>query len=78
MREDIRLRAAEPQEIWCPFYRGHTMRSVCCEGITDESVLRLIFRTPDQRVQQMRIFCATDHCTYCELYPAINGRYEDG
>lgn len=68
----------EAQEVWCPFYRAHDARSILCEGITDECVIRLMFASQKARRQQMQIFCTTDHCSFCELYPAIGGRYDDG
>ncbi len=64
-------------EIWCPFWHGQTARCICCEGVTEDSRLFLTFRSGAARQQHTRIFCATDHCTYCELYPAIAGRFED-
>ena len=31
------------EPVWCPFYREDSGRSIYCEGITDESFLRLTF-----------------------------------
>ena len=56
--------------VWCPFY-------IFCEGITDESFLRLTFVSARAKRQQMEIFCRTKHCEKCELYGAINARYAD-
>ena len=53
------------EPVWCPFYREDSGRSIYCEGITDESFLRL------------EIFCRTKNCGKCELYTAINARYAD-
>lgn len=63
--------------VWCPFYRADGGRSICCEGITDESGLRLTFATVRAKEQQMDIFCRTRHCAKCELYTAIHARYDD-
>lgn len=64
--------------VWCPFYREDGGRSIYCEGITDESFLRLTFTTVRAKEQQMEIFCRTKNCAKCELYAAVNARYADG
>ena len=63
--------------VWCPFYREDSGKSIFCEGITDESFLRLTFVSARAKRQQMEIFCRTKHCEKCELYGAINARYAD-
>lgn len=62
------------EPVWCPFYRED---SGYCEGITDESFLRLTFASGRAKRQQMEIFCRTKNCEKCELYTAINARYAD-
>ena len=52
-------------------------KSIFCEGITDESFLRLTFVSARAKRQQMEIFCRTKNCEKCELYTAINARYAD-
>lgn len=68
-------RQLEP--VWCPFYRTDSGKSIYCEGITDESFLRLTFVSGRAKRQQMQIFCRTKNCEKCELYTAINARYDD-
>lgn len=65
------------EPVWCPFYREDSGRSIYCEGITDESFLRLTFASGRAKRQQMEIFCRTKNCEKCELYTAINARYAD-
>ena len=65
------------EPVWCPFYREDSGRSIYCEGITDESFLRLTFASGRAKRQQMEIFCRTKNCGKCELYTAINARYAD-
>ena len=60
------------EPVWCPFYREDSGRSIYCEGITDESFLRLTFASGRAKRQQMEIFCAQ-----WELYPDIKERYAD-
>ena len=62
--------------ILCPFYRGNNAVEIGCEGITDKSVLRLIFNCRADRHQHETIFCA-DHYRNCELYAAILRQYEE-
>ena len=50
------------EPVWCPFYREDSGRSIYCEGITDESFLRLTFASGRAKRQQMEIFCRTKHC----------------
>ena len=65
------------EPVWCPFYREDSGRRIYCEGITDESFLRLTFASGRAKRQQMEIFCRTKNCEKCELYTAINARYAD-
>lgn len=65
------------QPIWCPFYRADNGKSIYCEGITEQSFLRLTFATGRAKQQQMEIFCRTKSCEKCELYAAIQARYAD-
>ena len=60
----------------CPFFRGHTPTEIGCEGITDETLLKLIFPSRSARDRHEDIFCI---CRFenCELYRAINEKYED-
>lgn len=67
----------QEQPVWCPFYREDSGRNIYCEGITDESGLRLTFSSLRKKQQQMDIFCRTRNCEKCELYGAIHARYED-
>jgi len=45
-----------------------------CEGITEHSVLRLIFDSKAARDQQEDIYCKSRY-HYCELYRAIYEKY---
>ena len=62
--------------IICPFFRGNNPTEIGCEGITESSTLRLIFRCRADRHQHETIFCA-DHYNCCELYRAITQQYEE-
>ena len=75
--KDRRMKQTEPQPVWCPFYREDSGKSIFCEGITDESYLRLTFASVRAKRQQMDIFCRSRSCERCELYGAIDAKYED-
>ena len=63
-------------EIKCPFFRGHTHLEISCEGITDDTSVKLMFQRKETRILHEDIFCM---CRYqnCELYRAINEKYEE-
>ena len=62
--------------VTCPFFRGHTVTDIGCEGITDETTIRLLFKNKQSRNRHEEIFCA-DKYTNCELYRAIMEKYEE-
>lgn len=64
------------EEIRCPFFRKHEPRVIGCEGITDDSFIRLVFETVDGRNKQEEIFCKNRY-HYCEIYRAIYSKYEE-
>lgn len=64
-------------EIICPFFRGHTVCDIGCEGITPDCTIKLYFRNPAARKTHEKIFCG-NHYRNCELFPAIMKQYEEG
>lgn len=62
--------------IRCPFFRCHEPLVIGCEGITDDSMIRLVFESRNGRDLQENIFCK-DKFHYCELYRAIYAKYEE-
>ena len=62
--------------IICPFYRSMAQKSITCEGITDDCVLKLLFTSPDKRDLHRQIFC---ECKYknCEIYTMLENKYEE-
>ncbi len=57
-------------DIRCPFFRYHEPMVIGCEGITDDSTIRMVFDTRDGRDRQERIFCTACY-EKCELYIAL-------
>jgi len=63
-------------EVLCPFFRAHSPLEIGCEGITDSTVIKLIFSGKKERDLHESIFCAM-HYRNCELYRAIMEKYEE-
>lgn len=65
------------EEVKCPFFRSHTYVEILCEGVTDDSTIRMLYRNRKGREKQERIFCA-DRYKNCEIYRAImSAKYDD-
>lgn len=67
--------ALHTERILCPFFRCHNSTEIGCEGITEGSSIRLVFRNAAGQAQQEQIFCGGDYAK-CELFRAINEKYE--
>ena len=63
-------------EIQCPFYINIGMKSITCEGITDDCVNKILFNTPQLRDIHSKIFCEKKY-KYCEIYRMLEKKYED-
>lgn len=65
------------EEIKCPFFRSHTNVEILCEGVTDDSTIRMLFRNRKGRERQEQIFCAGRY-ENCEIYRAImKAKYDE-
>lgn len=63
------------ESILCPFYKKHDGVVITCEGITDDSTLKLCFRNKiGERIQQ-KTFCEKAYKN-CEIYRMINSKYD--
>ena len=62
--------------IRCPFFRGHTPLEIGCEGITQDTVIRLVFHSKIDLQLHEQIFCC-EHFKNCELFDAIHKQYND-
>lgn len=61
--------------IICPFYKAMAEKSITCEGITDECILKLIFTSPAVRDVHRKVFCEAKYknCEVCEM---LEAKYE--
>jgi hypothetical protein len=61
----------------CPFFRNDDgRRRINCEGITDQSITAVIFRTRGGYNTQIRVFCC-EHYKKCEIYRMLMAKYDD-
>lgn len=61
----------------CPYFRKETPCTISCEGLMDNSTIKLIYQLRDDCSRQFDTFCA-NHCEWCEVYEAITkAKYAD-
>lgn len=63
-------------DVKCPFFREQTKRSISCEGIIDESILKLWFEDKKTKDRHSEIFCCNRYCN-CEIYSMLEKKYEE-
>lgn len=63
-------------DILCPFYMTRTLKSITCEGITDDCVTKLMFTTIDRNDFHRNLFC-NNRYKNCEIYRMLEKKYED-
>lgn len=70
--------ACGTEAIRCPFFRKNEKTVITCEGLTDDSVIRLTYRSKKGREIQKKTFCQSRY-ENCEIYRAIMGaKYMEG
>lgn len=60
----------------CPFYIRLAEQSITCEGITDDCVLKTIFKSKKEKTQHLKIFCCNKYKN-CEIHQMLEKKYED-
>ena len=66
-------------DVLCPFYKDDNAktRSISCEGVFHRTLIVSKFRRQEDRLQQMRLFCA-DCYKNCEIFRAVmEAKYPD-
>ena len=63
------------QDVKCPFFKNCDTMKISCEGIVDQSSVKLCFGTKNQKENYRRLFCECDYET-CRLYKMLYGKYE--
>ena len=62
--------------IMCPFYKSMAQKSISCEGITEECIIKLLFTSPAKRDMHRKVFCDNRYKN-CELYRMLEAKYEE-
>lgn len=62
--------------VQCPFFQSAATKSITCEGITEECILKLIFTSVDARDLHRTIFCDARYRN-CEVYQMLEQKYEE-
>lgn len=62
--------------IKCPFYKESAKKSISCEGLTEDSIIKLLFNSPKKMVMHCRIFCEHRYKA-CEIYNMLEKKYEE-
>lgn len=63
-------------DIQCPFFKELTNKGISCEGLTDESIIKLWFNSPKAKELHTEIFCQKKYQN-CEIYKMLEAKYED-
>lgn len=60
----------------CPFYKATALKSISCEGITDDCIIKLLFISSEHRDLHRKIFCDNKY-KKCEIYRMLEKKYEE-
>ena len=63
-------------DIICPFYKEHIKCQISCEGITDDSLIKLWFNSPKAKAFHQEVYCENRY-KYCEIYRMLEKKYEE-
>ena len=62
--------------IKCPFILCNERKAVECEGISDESLIKLIFKSEELKKDYVKEFCMSEYES-CKLYKMLEEKYEE-
>lgn len=60
----------------CPFYKSMGLKSISCEGITDDCYIKLLFTSLEKRDLHRSIFCDNKYKN-CEIYMMLEEKYKE-
>lgn len=63
-------------DVQCPFYKEQTGRTISCEGVTDDSIIKQYYWSPKSKDIQMDVFCKKNYKN-CEVYRMLEKKYEE-
>lgn len=62
--------------VQCPFFRTIRNRDILCEGITDDCITVIRFKTYSKMRKHCDAYCS-DKYKYCEIERMLNAKYDD-
>ena len=66
------------RDVKCPFFRSLTDHQLSCEGIDDNSVVRVDFKGKEGRRNHQECFCnSVINYKNCLIAQMLKGKYED-
>lgn len=63
-------------DVLCPFFREQKVQGISCEGLTEDSILKLCFNSPNSKCLHMKVFCQRKYKN-CEIYEMLEKKYEE-
>lgn len=66
----------DERKIKCPFFQTSAKQSISCEGITEDSIIKLIFTTQKRMKLHRQVFCGNRYQN-CEIYSMLEEAYEE-
>ena len=60
----------------CPFYSNSHTTSISCEGISEDSITRVIFKD-SKKMNLHRMVCCEQKYWECEIYKMLEKKYEN-
>ena len=63
-------------DVKCPYYKGQTANGISCEGLTDDSIIKLWFNSHKLKCCHMDAYCQKRY-NYCEIARMLEAKYEE-
>ena len=60
----------------CPFYKSSVGKRITCEGITDDCITNIDFKSKNKKALHRSIFCDNKYKN-CEVYRMLEAKYEE-
>ena len=69
---------SDDKAIVCPFYRGFDPYRISCEGVTEDSSIKVTFGNPEKAKAYKDCFCRDiDGYRRCRISEMLMGKYAD-
>ena len=63
-------------DVICPFFREQAAKYISCEGLTEDSIIKLWFRVQKSKELHSDVFCEGKYKN-CEIYRMLEAKYEE-